>query len=275
MRRRLMAAMVVATGVVGPAAEAGEPLPRVIRPSVAAPAGVSPPVLFRLQPAPGGALLPSAPVPAADSADWAACGAAIAEAEREHDLPPGLLAAIARVETGRRHPSGAILPWPWSLNVAGQGRYFATRAEAEAEATRLRAAGVTRLDVGCLQVSLAHHPAAFASVAEAFEPAANARYAARFLRALFAQHGDWGRAAAAYHSATPAFAVPYHARVAAAWAALGGPVLPPLPLPTIAAAAERGVEAGRPGAAPHAVPAGPPQPRVIRAIAFALQTQLR
>ena len=50
-----------------------------------------------------------------------------------------------------------------------------------------------------------HHPQAFASLEQGFEPAANADYAARFLKQLREGPGggDWMKAAGFYHSQTP------------------------------------------------------------------------
>lgn len=62
-----------------------------------------------------------------------------------------------------------------------------------------------------------HHPAAFASLDDAFDPASNARYAARFLNQLHAQTGSWPRAVAGYHSFTPDLGERYAAKVLAAW----------------------------------------------------------
>ena len=45
-----------------------------------------------------------------------------------------------------------------------------------------------------------------------FDPDANAAYAARFLSELYAEFGDWSRAAGAYHSRTPKFANRYRGR---------------------------------------------------------------
>lgn len=146
------------------------------------------------------------------------CDAAIAVAERDNALPPGLLTAIARVETGRfDSASSTIRPWPWTINVHGIGRMFETE-DAAIEAVRgLQAEGVRSIDVGCLQVNLMQHPAAFASLDQAFDPAANVAYAARFLRELFAERLDWTQAAAAYHSRTPDLGMAYLRQVLAAW----------------------------------------------------------
>jgi len=68
-----------------------------------------------------------------------------------------------------------------------------------------------------MQVNLMHHPNAFASLEQAFDPVANAGYGARFLVQLKEQAGDWMAATARYHSATPEFAQPYQRKVAAVW----------------------------------------------------------
>ncbi|MFC7688894.1 hypothetical protein ACFQY5_03880 [Paeniroseomonas aquatica] len=134
------------------------------------------------------------PGAAATEDDWTACAAAIAVAEVEARLPGGLLGAIARTESGRRDPAtGRVEPWPWALNVEGAGFHAASRAEGLASIRAWRARGSRSIDVGCLQVNLLHHPAAFATLEEALDPLANARYAARFLAALQQRAGgDWG-----------------------------------------------------------------------------------
>lgn len=159
------------------------------------------------------------------------CRAAIQAAERAAGIPAQLLMAIARVESGRRDPdTGAFHPWPWTINAEGRGQFFPTKAAAIAEVQALQARGVRSIDVGCMQINLRHHPDAFANLEEAFDPAANARYAARFLSELHATRGDWQRAASAYHSQTPEFAEPYRARVMAAWAEEQARPHPPVPL---------------------------------------------
>lgn len=154
-------------------------------------------------------------VPVADST---ACRAAAQAAERAAGIPARLLSAIARVESGRRDPvSGRMTPWPWTINVEGQGFFFNTRDEAIAAVRRHQAVGARSIDVGCMQINLMHHPDAFANLEQAFDPVANATYAARFLTELQARTGDWQRAAAFYHSQTPARADEYQRRVMAAW----------------------------------------------------------
>lgn len=148
----------------------------------------------------------------------ALCRAAIRAAEAAAGIPPGLLQAIGRVESGRRDPAtGRIAPWPWTINAEGRGQFFQSREEAIAAARQLQARGVRLIDVGCMQVNLHHHPSAFASLEEAFDPVTNARYAARFLTELQSTRNDWARAAGNYHSNTPERAEAYRAQVLAAW----------------------------------------------------------
>jgi hypothetical protein len=157
-------------------------------------------------------------MPARGFSEGHLCRAAITEAERGANLPRGLLQAIGRVESGRRDPeTGQFAPWPWTINAEGEGKYFPTREAAIAHVRQLQARGVRIIDVGCMQVNLHHHPNAFASLEQAFDPLTNARYAARFLTELNAGRGDWRQAAGHYHSQTPERAVPYREKVLAAW----------------------------------------------------------
>ena len=148
---------------------------------------------------------------------WLLCRAAIVQAEREAGLSPGLMLAIALVESGRGDPrSGRIEPWPWTLNAGGEGRYLSTRSEAVAAVTALREAGTRSVDVGCMQINLFYHPHAFNGLEQAFDPLANARYAARFLRELYGRTGDWSLAVAQYHSGDAERGSAYQRRVALA-----------------------------------------------------------
>jgi len=154
--------------------------------------------------------------------DAAACAAAGVAAERAGALPANLLVSIGMVESGRADPvSGQIRPWPWTVNVDGAGQYFASKADAEAFARLAESSGAGDVDVGCFQISLQNHPDAFGSLDQAFDPIANANYAAGFLNELKARSGSWNMAIADYHSALPDLGLPYQRRVLAAWHGLG------------------------------------------------------
>lgn len=204
-------------------------------------------------------LLILAPIPAA-AEPGRLCRAAIQAAERAAGIPAQLLMAIGRVESGRRDPdTGAFHPWPWTINAEGRGQFFPTKAAAIAAVQQLQAQGVRSIDVGCMQINLRHHPDAFPNLDAAFDPATNARYAARFLTELNASRNDWQRAASAYHSQTPEFAEPYRARVLAAWAEEQARPHPPVALPPATTAVARAGGGGAMlsnGAERVALPAG-------------------
>ena len=161
-----------------------------------------------------------APLAASPLADALSCTDAAVIAERAHAVPAGLLGAIGRIESGRANiVSGVVLPWPWTINVAGEGRVFADKPTAIRAVAALQQAGFRSIDVGCFQINLLHHPAAFMSLDEAFDPQSNALYAARFLHTLQERDRSWDAAIAAYHSSTPGLADRYRTKVIASWAA--------------------------------------------------------
>lgn len=145
------------------------------------------------------------------------CSLAIAAAEQRHGTQRGLLLAIGRAESGRPVPPlPGLQPWPWAINADGAAYYFDSKPAAVAWTRLALARGVRQIDVGCMQINLQAHPAAFATLEDAFEPASNADYAARFLTRLFADAGgNWHVATGYYHSRTPVLAENYRERVAA------------------------------------------------------------
>ena len=176
-----------------------------------------------------------APPPPPPLTPPAMCESAIAAAESAQKLPSRVLASIALRESGRADPdTGRVRPWPWSINFEGVGHVYATKEDAIAAVQAIQMTGGLSIDVGCMQVNLMHHPGAFASLDEAFDPKANSAYAARFLKSLFGSMGDWGTAIAAYHSRTPGVGEPYRDMVVATWGPTDPAVLAKLtmtPLP--------------------------------------------
>ncbi|HLN23209.1 MAG TPA: lytic transglycosylase domain-containing protein [Patescibacteria group bacterium] len=148
-----------------------------------------------------------------DDAAGFACASHFPAAERAQGIPSGLLSSIAQVESGVN---------PWAINAEGEGHIFATKAEAIAEVRRLQASGVRSIDVGCMQINLKYHPTAFASLDEAFDPAHNVAYAARFLHDLQETSESWDDAVARYHSGDQVLGGDYRQKVMAAWS--GGPL---------------------------------------------------
>lgn len=201
------------------------------------------------------------------------CEQVAAAAEAANKLPAGLLKAIGRIESGRWDATRArTVPWPWAINAAGKGQWFETREAAIQAVQVFRAAGVRSIDMGCFQISLLHHPGAFKDLDQAFDPAANAAYAARFLNTLFARAGSWEGAVENYHSADPARGLAYRAQVFSAWfspgaapASVHAGMPPELTLPGLAPLGLAPLGAAGAAAIAPAAPAGL-LPRVIAGV---------
>lgn len=148
------------------------------------------------------------PIPATSSA---ICDRAAQRASRETGVPVEVLMAITRAETGRAR-DGQIRPWPWTINVQGEGRWFGTRQAAQHHVAATLAKGIRSFDLGCFQLNYRWHGTAFRSLDDMLDPVANALYAARFLSRLHEETGSWTEAAGAYHSRTPEYAERYKRR---------------------------------------------------------------
>ncbi len=219
---------------------------------------------------------PAAPQPLGDP--WKICAGEVQRQEIQHGIPRHLMAAIAKAESGRWDEANrANVAWPWTVTAGGEGRFFATQAEAIAEVKRLKARGVTNIDVGCMQVNLFHHGQHFASIEQAMDPTHNAAYAGRFLKTLRETSADWMEAAGRYHSSTPEKNTPYRAKVARLWDETKRESPNPAPAQKIARASQAGPLAA-PAGAPSRVAAGtairPPAPRAVVAIDFDRTAQL-
>lgn len=140
------------------------------------------------------------------------CDQAAEQAAARSAVPLQVLLAITRVETGR-HADGQLRPWPWAINLSGQGYWFPDLREALDFANLQLAQGVANFDVGCFQINLHWHGDAFDSLEQAMDPSANATYAAEFLANLHHSEGGWPEAVAAYHSRTPDKAKTYLQKV--------------------------------------------------------------
>lgn len=139
------------------------------------------------------------------------CDLAASKAADDWNVPLDVLRAISRTETGRAI-GGKLQPWPWTVNMEGHGEWFGAEDEARAYVFQHFKRGARSFDVGCFQINYKWHGAAFRSIDEMFDPILNANYAARFLRDLYQEFGDWTSAAGAFHSRTRTHAENYSAR---------------------------------------------------------------
>lgn len=139
------------------------------------------------------------------------CEQAALQVAAETGVPADILGALTLTETGRPL-DGVLRPWPWAVNAEGAGTWFDDPLKAMTFAQARIGAGRPNVDIGCFQINYHWHGRNFTSLAEMFDPLANARYAARFLRDLHAESGDWRHAAGAFHSRRPKDANRYLAR---------------------------------------------------------------
>ncbi|CAJ3477534.1 transglycosylase SLT domain-containing protein [Burkholderia pseudomallei] len=134
-----------------------------------------------------------------------------------HDagVPSVVLFAVALQESGT-HLQGRVIPWPWTLNVAGTAYRYRTRAAAcRALHVALPIVGATHVDVGLTQINLGYHRERFADPCDALDPYRNLDAAASILREQHVAGEDWLAAVGRYHRpAGGAIAARYRQQVA-------------------------------------------------------------
>lgn len=123
------------------------------------------------------------------------CEIAITNAERQYNLPPYILHAIAVTESGRNGR-----PYPFAMNIQGRSHY-ANNANEMVDIINGYGPRPS-IDVGCVQVNLKYHGHRLGDWRRLIDPATNAQYAAFHLVELFREFGSWSAAVAAYHSRT-------------------------------------------------------------------------
>lgn len=114
-------------------------------------------------------------------------------------VPAPVLYAVALQESGTQL-RGRLVPWPWTLNVAGKPYRYATRAEACAGLRQaLKRTSATRIDAGLGQVNLGYHTQRYAQPCELLDPYRNLTIAAEILREQHTPGEDWLLAIGRYH----------------------------------------------------------------------------
>lgn len=119
------------------------------------------------------------------------CSAALEQSALKHDVPAGLLSAIAEVRQER------IPAMPFVVNVSGWQKVFNTLPSAKRGALRLHTVGNMRL--GCTLMSWSGNQKHFESFERMFEVQASSDYFARYMFAQFEETGSWSKAVAASH----------------------------------------------------------------------------
>ncbi|HCL77436.1 lytic transglycosylase domain-containing protein [Stutzerimonas nitrititolerans] len=114
-------------------------------------------------------------------------------------IPSTVLYAVALQESGFRL-RGRLVPWPWTLNVAGKPQRYATRTEACAGLRQaLKRTPAKRIDAGLGQINLGYHPQRYAQPCDLLDPYRNLAIAAEILREQHTPGDDWLLAIGRYH----------------------------------------------------------------------------
>lgn len=140
------------------------------------------------------------------------CDAAAQDAARETGVPVELLLTLTRVETGRGGLNGMPEPWPWTLNMGGDGSWHDSPDAALSVARHAIEGGSRNVDIGCFQINYRWHGHSFPSLEAMMDPRGNALYAAHFLRDLYSEFGNWTEAVGVFHSRNPEHSTRYLAR---------------------------------------------------------------
>ena len=113
-------------------------------------------------------------------------------------VPRDILYAMALAESGRVR-DGDFRPWPWTLNIAGQARFYADREAMFAALMTALQNHQLRVDVGPLQLNWYWQYPRIASPWRLTDPLVNAKIAASLLRKHYETSNDWWLAVGHYH----------------------------------------------------------------------------
>ena len=137
----------------------------------------------------------------------------------EHEIPLQLFYAVALAESGKTIEStNRRRPWPWTLNIAGQGVYFSSRWEAWRALDQSLRDGQDSVDIGLMQVNWRFHQASLGNSWLALDPTHNLSVGANILKDCYQSRRDWWASVGCYHApADQLRAQRYRTRVVALW----------------------------------------------------------
>lgn len=137
-------------------------------------------------------------------------------------IPADIFYAVALAESGRRLADGRVSrPWPWTLNIHGDGIYFGDRRSAWRAATAAIAKQKTSVDFGLMQVNWRYHQERLVDPWQALDPHRNLQVAAEILKHCQRRLSDWWASVGCYHSpSNTERAKRYRERVRAHWQSL-------------------------------------------------------
>lgn len=132
------------------------------------------------------------------------------EYAEQSDIPPIILYSIALCESGKSI-QGEYRPWPWTINVDGEGQYFEEADSAITSASDAINKGAS-VDIGLMQINWKYHGHRFSSIAHAIDPYINLATGAQIIREYTDQTGSLWNGIGRYHSGTPDKAHHYRER---------------------------------------------------------------
>jgi soluble lytic murein transglycosylase-like protein len=139
----------------------------------------------------------------AGAAAAADCAVLAKQAEHDYDIPSGLVQAIAQVESGHN---------PWAVAVGNKTMVKNDREHAIRVVKSRPARGIY---VGCMQLSVKHHEAAFDDKLDMLDPVLNVDYGAQLLVELQEATGSWSKAVQRYQGGSPQQQQRYACKIAA------------------------------------------------------------
>jgi len=134
------------------------------------------------------------------------CKANIERTAKDLDVSGEVLKAIAQVESDYN---------PYAVNFEGKSFIFDNRSDALKFVKGKLAMGKKSIDVGCMQINLKYHPTAFEHLEDAFVADKNVAYGAKYLKKLYMQEHNYGKAIALYHASEKQYQKNYLCRIKA------------------------------------------------------------
>lgn len=121
------------------------------------------------------------------------------QAARVADVPATALFAVALQESGTS-VRGRLVPWPWTLNIAGTSHRYRNSAQAcSALRLALKQQPATRIDAGLGQLNVGYQGHRVEYPCQLLDPYRNLAIAATILREQYEAGGDWLIAIGRYH----------------------------------------------------------------------------
>ncbi len=114
-------------------------------------------------------------------------------------IPPAVLYCLCLQESGLRVSDGSVIPWPWTLNIDGQGLRFDSEPKAWA-ALKEAIDHDKSVDVGLAQINQHWHGQRFAHPRDMLDPWKNLAAAAAILREQARDSVTWFDAVGRYHA---------------------------------------------------------------------------